>query len=727
MTRNNPVSLFKMETVPYHILATSSRTDDRTRVLKQADTFAVFDYRGDIEPGGLGEQGLYHEGTRFLSCLSLDLDGGRPFVLNSTVRHENDQLVVVLSNPDLLAGGRIVAPFGALCITTRKFLWKGVCYQQIQVKNHALESVEAFLSIRFQSDFADIFEVRGMKRKARGRDLDPEVCSDRVVLGYEGLDDTVRRTLLKFSPTPSSLEDSLAWYRLSLQSQEEMTFFVSAACERASVSPSVSSFDAARVEAQTDLERFSAWSCHVQTSNSHFNAWFNRAVSDLHMLTTELPTGPYPYAGVPWFNTPFGRDGIITALESLWLRPALARGVLAYLAATQATEHIPEQDAEPGKILHETRCGEMAVLKEMPFGRYYGSVDATPLFVVLAGAYYKRTGDGSFLDSIWPNIDAALKWIDCYGDRDEDGFVEYQRDSRDGLIHQGWKDSDDAVFHNDGAIATGPIALCEVQGYVYAARKAGAAIAAALGMTERSSQLEAEAASMRERFDRTFWCEELSTYVLALDGDKRPCRVRSSNAGQCLFTGIVAPDRADRLVRTLLSHESFAGWGIRTIPATEVRYNPMGYHTGAIWPHDNALIAQGLARYGFPHKAGELLTGLFEASLHFDLHRMPELFCGFEQIPGEGPILYPLACSPQSWSAASVCLLLQACLGLEIDAIENHVRFIRPYLPPALQELRIHNLAVGQGMVDLLLVRHENDLSVTVLHREGNVEVMVIE
>jgi glycogen debranching enzyme len=712
---------------PYHILAASGARDEHTRVLKHADTFAVFDHYGEIKPGGLGEEGLYHEGTRYLSCLILELEGGRPFFLSSTVRDENDQLAVALTNPDLIRGGRLAVPLGTLSIALRKFLWRGAFYQELRVKNHGLEPVAVPLSLHFGADFADIFEVRGMKRQRRGDGLPPEVAADRVTLAYRGLDGVVRRTLLQFTPAPARLTAALATLDLRLEPQQEATFLLTAGCERGTPGLRPLPYDDARGEAESDLERFKAWSCHLSTSNGQINAWIDRAVADLHMMTTELPTGPYPYAGVPWFNTPFGRDGIITALECLWLRPALARGVLAYLAATQATEVIPEQDAEPGKILHETRSGEMAVLKEMPFGRYYGSADATPLFVLLAGAYHERTADRAFAEALWPHVAAALDWIDTYGDRDGDGFVEYQRRSKDGLLHQGWKDADDAVFHADGSLARGPVAPCEVQGYVYAARRAGAALARLLGDARRAEEQQARAAALRERFERAFWCEELSTYALALDGDKRPCRVRTSNAGQCLFTGVVSPGRARRVAETLLRPESFSGWGVRTVATTERRYNPMAYHNGSVWPHDNALIAHGLARYGQGDAALRLWTGLFEAGLYFDLHRMPELFCGFAQQPGEGPVLYPVACAPQAWSAASVFLLFQACLGLTVDATARRVCFTRPRLPASLGELRIHNLEAGGAAVDLLLLRHAHDVGVTVLRQEGDVEILIVK
>jgi glycogen debranching enzyme len=711
----------------HHVLATSALADEHTRVLKHGDTFAVFDHYGDIKPGGLGEEGLYHEGTRYLSCLVLELEGTRPVFLSSTARDENDQIVVALTNPDFLRDGAVRVPLGTLHIALKKFLWRGVCYQQLRVRNYGLESVEAGLWLHFAADFADIYEVRGMKRKARGDDLGPEVGNSRVTLGYRGLDGVVRRTLLEFTPAPALLLASGARLDLALGPRQEAVFMLTVRCERQSAPPPLLTFEDARTQAEADLERYRAWSGHLHTSNGQINAWVSRAVSDLHMLTTDLATGPYPYAGVPWFNTPFGRDGLITALECLWLRPTLARGVLAYLASTQATAIVPEEDAEPGKILHETRNGEMAALKEMPFGRYYGSVDATPLFVLLAGAYYERTADRAFVEALWPHVEAALGWIDRFGDRDGDGFVEYQRQSGEGLIHQGWKDSDDAVFHADGSPARGPIALCEVQGYVYAARRAGAALAAVLGRPERADALARQAEVLRERFEQAFWCEELSTYALALDGEKRPCQVRTSNAGQCLFTGIVCPDRAGRLVETLLSPDSFSGWGVRTVAASEARYNPMVYHNGSVWPHDNALIAHGLTRYGLGDAALRIWTGLFGASLYFDLHRMPELFCGFPQAPGEGPVLYPVACAPQAWAAASVFLFFQACLGLAIDGPNRHVSFTRPQLPSSLGELRIHNLEVAGATVDLLLVRHENDVGVNVLRREGDVQVTVVK
>ncbi|HKB40139.1 MAG TPA: amylo-alpha-1,6-glucosidase, partial [Gemmataceae bacterium] len=618
----------------HHILAAASVADERTRVLKHGDTFAVFDHYGDIKPGGLGEEGLYHEGTRYLSCLLLELEGGRPFFLGSTVRDENDQLAVTLTNPDLCHGGEVRVPLGTLHLALKKFLWQGTCYQHLRVKNHGLRLVTVSLSLHFEADYADIYEVRGMKRHARGVDLLPDVGPDQVILGYQGLDDVIRRTHLRFTPRPKRLTASSARLDLSLTPQREATLTVSIGCERQPGVASLLSFDEARAEAEVNLERYKAWSCHLRSSNGQVNAWVNRAVSDLHMMTTDLPTGPYPYAGVPWFNTPFGRDGLITALECLWLRPDLARGVLAYLASTQATAIVPEEDAEPGKILHETRNGEMAVLKEMPFGHYYGSVDGTPLFVLLAGAYFERTGDRAFMEFLWPSVEAALSWIERYGDRDGDGFVEYHRQSPEGLIHQGWRDSDDAVFHADGSPAEGPVAPCEVQGYVYAAWQAGSRLAELCGDKAFAAELTRRAEVLKRRFEEAFWCEELSTYAVALDGARRPCRVRTSAAGQCLFTGIVPSERARRVARTLMTPESFSGWGIRTVAASEARYNPMSYHNGAVWPHDNALIAWGMSRCGQGERAVQILEGMFEAGLTFELHRMPELFCGFPRDPG---------------------------------------------------------------------------------------------
>jgi glycogen debranching enzyme len=708
----------------FAIVAERSPADDRTLVLKHDETFAVFDHFGDIQPSGLGEQGLYHDGTRHLSALTLGLAHRRPLYLSSTVTDDNTILTVDLTNPDIHDGEAVVAPRGTIHVSRNRFLWRGVCYEHIQLRNYGLSAVTIALGLQFQADFADIFEVRGARRPRRGQLLEPVVTPESVTLAYVGLDGVTRRTRLTCAPRPTEISASGMRFEATLDAGAAITYLVTIACESGGVAPKTLAYDDALAAVERFMHAPEAERARLTTANEQFDAWLRRSAADLRMMMTETPHGLYPYAGVPWFSAPFGRDGLITALELLWLQPRVARGVLAFLAATQADAVIPEQDAEPGKILHEMRHGEMAALGEIPFGRYYGSIDATPLFVLLAGAYYERTGDRAFVETIWPNIERALRWIDVYGDRDGDGFVEYARQTPTGLVQQGWKDSHDSVFHADGRMAEPPIALCEVQGYVYAAKRHAARLADMLGHRARARALERQAEALRVAFEQAFWLHELSTYALALDGQKQPCRVRASNAGHCLFAGIVAPDRAARVAWTLLGPASASGWGIRTLAATEARYNPMAYHNGSIWPHDNALIAAGLAAYGLTDHAVTILGRLFDASLFVDLHRLPELYCGFGRLTGQGPTLYPVACAPQAWAAGAVFLLLQACLGLTIDGPGRRVRFRHPRLPATLAMVRLANLRVGDATVDIDLERHPQHVGITVLRKEGQVEVV---
>ena len=443
------------------------------------------------------------------------------------------------------------------------------------------------------------------------------------------------------------------------------------------------------------------------------------------MLMTETAHGAYPYAGVPWYSTIFGRDGIITAMLLLWCAPYFAKGVLRTLADLQATDHDPASDAEPGKILHERRGGEMAALGEVPFRRYYGSVDSTPLFVMLAAQYYQRTGDLDTIRDIWPNIVAALGWIDDYGDMDGDGFVEYARQTDKGLSNQGWKDSSDSIFHRDGRLASAPIALCEVQAYVFAAKQGAAALAARLGDSDLSAKLASQAEDLRVRFEDAFWIEEAGTYAIALDGDKQRCEILSSNAGHCLFAGIVSPDRAKRVADLLTGKRFHSGWGVRTLAVGEARYNPMSYHNGSIWPHDNGLIALGMARYGHKKAALSIFEGIFDSAIYDDLRRLPELFCGFERRRRQGPTSYPVACSPQAWAAATPFALVAAAIGCVIDPQVGTLTLDRPVLPKFLDDLTIRNIAIGDARVDLRLARVDGDVTTAVLRREGDVVVTI--
>ncbi|HET7521490.1 MAG TPA: amylo-alpha-1,6-glucosidase [Candidatus Limnocylindria bacterium] len=709
----------------YDVQAASEVVDLHDHVLKHGESFAVFDSHGDIRPVGHGEEGIYHRGTRHLSGFLLRIAGQRPLLLGSTSKLDNSRLSVDLTNPDLGRGPSRL-PHSSLHLARTKLLADGLHRERIVIRNFARKAVSIRLGLRYQADFADLFEVRGMRRPRRGDVLAPLLTERGVLLRYRGLDGVLRRTRIGFSLRPAAIDAREATFRVDIPAGTARTLEISVGCESGTRSRrALPPFEQALLAARRELALVMDGSATMITSNEAFNDWLHRSVADVAMLTSRTPAGWYPHAGVPWFSTPFGRDGIVTGLQTLWMAPRLARGVLGYLASTQATRTSAARDAQPGKILHEARHGEMAALGEVPFRRYYGSHDATPLFVVLAAEYWRRTADRASVDALWPHVERALAWMERYGDADGDGFLEYARAADEGLVQQGWKDSDDSVFHADGALAEPPIALCELQGYAYAARLAAADLADVVGRRDRAAELRTQADELRGRFDAEFWDDELGTYVLALDGAKRPCRVRASNAGHALFTGIALPERVERLASGLLAAASFSGWGIRTVAAGEARYNPMSYHNGSIWPHDNSLIGLGLARYGRPADAVRLLSGLFDASRHFELGRMPELFCGFTRREGEGPTRYPVACAPQAWAAGAIFLLLQASLGMEIDAPAGCVRFRDPRLPDFMDEVLIGTLRVGRGSVDLGLGRNpDGSAEVSVLRRRGQVEVV---
>jgi len=640
------------------------------------------------------------------------------------VQEDNAVLRVDLANPNMPSRrlrGELIH------VNRLKFIWNDAYYERILIRNFDVREHELTFGIEFGADFADLFEVRGRRRARRGQ-VSAEHRSDAsIALRYLGLDGVARVATLAFEPAPKRLDDAMALFELSLSPGQGARLVLRIACDPRSQGDTVArSFYTSLRAARRALRDSSGRAASLDSSNSLFNELARRSIADLYMLITRTEHGPYPFAGIPWFSTPFGRDGLLTALFTLWIDPAIAKGVLRFLAATQASEVDPERDAEPGKILHEMRDGEMARLGEVPFGRYYGSVDATPLFILVAGEYFNRTGDLETVRALWPHVEAALHWIDTYGDPDGDGFVEYHRKNARGLINQGWKDSHDAIFHENGQVADGPIALCEVQGYVYAAKCHAATLASVLGHTTTSADLLQQAALLRERFEAAFWCEDLSTYALALDGTKKPCRVVASNAGHALLTGIADPAHARRVAETLLGTGCFSGWGVRTAGVSAARYNPMSYHNGSVWPHDNALIALGLARYGLKAEVLKIFQGLFEAAGYMDLRRLPELFCGFPWRRLNAPTLYPVACVPQAWASAAVFALVQASLGIGFDRGAGELRFDRPVLPEFLDELHLRGLQTKHGTADVLLRRYRGDVALNITRRLGNVPIIVL-
>ncbi|MBC7799816.1 MAG: amylo-alpha-1,6-glucosidase [Gemmatimonadaceae bacterium] len=711
----------------FYIPATVSLQSRRTRTLKSGDTFGVFDSSGDAAGSPISTDGIYHRDTRHLSRLELLIDGQRPVLLSSTLRDDNAELTCDLANPDLYEDGRIVLEHDLLHLRRSRFLWQATCYERLSIRSFAQVARRVRIDLRFEADFTDLFQSRGMTRANHGEIMSPDYGADVVTLSYVGLDKRPRSTRLRFDPPPAVLNGRHAVFEFDIEPGATQLFFVEIACDPAVADDSPRrAFNRALLESRRRLRQEIGRAAVVITSNEVFNEAMRRSIGDLYMLVTDKETGAYPYAGVPWFSAAFGRDALITALQTLWLDPSITRGVLAYLAKNQATTTDAAADAEPGKILHEVRYGEMAELREVPFRRYYGSVDSTPLFVMLAGAYVERTGDLETAARLWPNIRSALNWIEVHGDRDGDGFVEYYRQTAEGLANQGWKDSHDSVFHADGSIAVGPIALAEVQGYAFAARRSAAEIARRLGHGAEASALEARASVLQEAFEKAFWCEDIGTYAIALDGQKRPCRVRASNAGHLLLTGIATPEHGRRVAAQLMSRTFFSGWGIRTLALGEPRYNPMSYHNGSVWPHDNALIALGMARYGCRAETSRLFGAMFDACQTIELRRLPELFCGFPRRRAQAPTGYPVACSPQAWAATALLAMLQACLGLSFDPERRVVRFTHPVLPASLDEVTLLNLELGGATISVQLRRVGDEVAMNVLGRTGTIQAMLV-
>ncbi len=664
--------------------------------LKDGDAFCVCDVSGDM--CGVAD-GFFVNDTRLLSLFELKLGGVSPPLLSAAVSDDNVFFTCHGTNRPLTPIGGADVPEGVVHLERRRFLSNARIYERLRFTNYAAFSAEVPVEFIFEADFKDMFEVRGHSRPRRGEMLEPFVAQSSVEFRYLGLDGVLRSSVIAFSQVPKRLSTANATFELQVDSGAQVELFVEIGAHPDAMPGSKRFLDAA-AGAKGPMREKIRRGAQLSSSGLLFNSWLSRSRADLGLLVTDLGTGPYPYAGIPWFSTTFGRDALITAWEMLWLDPQMARGVLKFLASTQATEYSAFRDSAPGKILHEARRGEMAAEGEVPFERYYGGVDSTCLFVALAAAYAERSGDMALIDELWPSMIAAIGWMDSFISANPHGLITYERGAKSGLLNQGWKDSHDSVFHADGRFPHGPIALVEVQGYACAGYSGMVRLSRRRGDEASAVRFRARAQQLRHAIESLFWMEEEQFYGIAIDGDHRLCRVRASNAGHLLFVGVPSSSRGRAVARQLMGSVFSTGWGLRTLASDQAHYNPMSYHNGSIWPHDTALCVAGLRRYGQPDDVARLLSDLFEAAVHFEM-RLPELFCGFARSGAESPVAYPVACLPQAWAAASAFGMLQACLGISINGFTREIRITTPRLPAGIRDIEVHDLAVGDGKVSL--------------------------
>lgn len=705
------------------------------QVLKHLDMFLVSDAFGDIHPDSRG-MGLYDGDTRVLSCSVLRIAGERPVILHSDPGG-SWRGVVTATNPefrkdpgDKMGGdGRILRQ--TISVGRERTIAEAY-RERLEIQNHGPTPFDCDVEIEFDADYADIFEVRGYARESRGELLPIELTGDGgLVFGYVGLDGVTVRTHVEFEPSPviqPARDDQTGsvvahWSRqLRPGEQRVIAWTVHATRDPAQTAHALDP------EALDPARAHEAWlgrNAVIETDHELINQVVQRSLDDLCLLESTDPVGDrFIAAGVPWFSTLFGRDALITSLQAISFAPRLAVQTLDILAKRQATAVDAWRDAEPGKILHELRTGEMSRTGELPFAPYYGSIDATPLWLILLGETHDWTGDDALIDRLWPNALAALDWIDKWGDRDGDGFVEYERRAETGLRNQGWKDSSDSMRWLDGSMAETPIALAEVQGYVFDAKRRMARLARRRGDASMADRLEQEASALQQRFAEQFRLTD-GSIAMALDGAKRPIDAVGSNAGHALWAGIVQAEHAEAAAAALGTSDMVSGWGLRTYAANQSGYNPIGYHTGTVWPHDTAIAAAGLRRYGFDDAADTLSSGMLAAAQHFPAFRLPELFCGFDRASTGSPIAYPVACSPQAWAAGSALMLIRTMLGLKADAPNHRLSLDRPILPAGLTKVVVRGIRVGETTCDLLLHRWRGLTSAEVLRKDAGLEVVV--
>ncbi|GLV58492.1 amylo-alpha-1,6-glucosidase [Dictyobacter sp. S3.2.2.5] len=684
--------------------------------LKCGDSFLLLDVCGDLL-ATRQEMGLFRHGTRFLRSCNLFLEGKKLVALSHQTSTMSDACHIDLTNMPLQLTEETLLEQGVVHVDRFIELEQDYLKQTFTITNFHTTDLSLTLSLMVGADYCDMFEVRGTVREKRGVQQPIKIGQNGVQLSYQGLDQVTRSTAIQTSPEPSSNQGEQMDWKLQLKRGEPVEISLLLHMSESSQEP-LETAQAITLWRETQQPT-------LETDHPFFNRLLERGIQDLMMLSTMTPHGYYPYAGIPWFNCPFGRDGLITALEFLPLYPQVARGTLAFLAAYQGTKTDAFTDEEPGKILHEFRKGEMAACREIPYIPYYGTIDATPLFVILFEAYMRWTDDIPFLERHWSHIQAAIDWMINYGDQDGDSFLEYSRKASTGLANQGWKDAWDSMTHSDSRIARSPLALCEVQGYAYAAYRAGSYLARRLRRTEEARTWDHKAETLQENFLEQFWWEAEQSIYMALAENKEPCDVVASNAGQCLWTGILPDDKARQIIERLMRKDMFSGWGMRTLSTKAARYNPLSYHNGSVWPHDTALVGSGFALYGGKQEAGQLLKSLFEASQHFPDARLPELYCGFERREGYGPTRYPVSCSPQAWAAGAPVTLLFSLLGLHPNAAEGRLTLHQPALPDWLGSLEINGLTVGSQRLHLRFNRRGSQTDVSI-GRDNSVDVRVL-